>query len=85
MVKRMLMVEPQAASRADPNEEIASILRQEILADSYEDESGRTSHLLMLMAMDSQFGTTHIDSLVKVVHQFAERAKLREASLNKSI
>ncbi len=83
--ERVLMVEPQATSRADPNEDIASILRQEILANEYKDESGRTSHLLMLMAMDSEFDTTHIDSLVKVVHRFAERAKLREESLKKSI
>ena len=39
----------------------------------------------MLMAMDSQFGTKHIDALVKVVHDFTVRAQLRESRLQQSI
>ena len=79
------MLDADSGKRTDPNGDIAQILRQAILEDDYEHESDRTGHLLMLMAMDSQFGTKHIDALVKVVHDFTVRAQLRESRLQQSI
>ena len=79
------MLDAGSDKRNDPNGDIADILRQALLEDEYENESDRTGHLLMLMAMDSQFGTKHIDTLVKVVHDFTVRAQLRESRLRKSI
>lgn len=67
------------------NAEIARLLKQAIRQNEYQDYTDRDFHLCLLMAIDTQYGTVHIDDLRSEVAMAAEEAQQRVINLAKGL
>ncbi len=67
------------------NAEIARLLKQAIRQNAYENYTDRDFHLCLLMAIDTQYATHHIDDLRAEVAAAAEEAQQRAINLAKGL